>query len=59
MDECWIIYNFKTGKIYSASEFMWSHCVGTFFPTKEDAYKTIEKDSLDRQHVGTIHLFNS
>ena len=57
MEECWIIYDNKTGKVYSESEFMWSHCVGTFYTTQEAATTVIERDGLDKSHVGTIHLY--
>ena len=58
MNECWIIYDHKTGKVYSESEYMWSICVGTFYPTQAAATAVIERDGLDKSHVGTIHLFN-
>lgn len=58
MKECWVIYNSEKGTFWSESECMWSICVGTFYPTQEDAHEVMDLCGHDKRVVRTIHLFN-
>lgn len=59
MKECYIIYDTEQHRFYSESEFMWSLCIGTFYPTQEAARAVMARDGLDPAKVRTIRLFNS
>ena len=39
MNECYIIYDTEQHRFYSESEYMWSLCIGTFYPTQEAAVR--------------------
>ncbi len=59
MKECFVLFNTATNKFYSESEYMWSLCIGTFYPTQEAARAVMARDGLDPAKVRTVRLFNS
>ena len=58
MKECFVLFNTETNKFYSESEFMWSVCVGTFYPSQEAARAVMQRDHLDPAKVRTVHLYD-
>ena len=58
MNECWVIYDVQSHKFWSDSERVWSVCVGTFFPTEEEAHIARQYHKHDVGRVRTIHFYN-